>query len=281
MAQHLSRALQFNLKNGQEPTREQWKNVLKAGCGFDETSLCNRVVLAKFAGELADELVDIYETADGDATDSATEFQALAAALCGHAGITGACPKGFHVHPKPPTPEPGSWEANETAYDDKVVVSFWNHAGLGDIELHLADRNVYGHGDCVDSERPDNPHPNLVRVVRPGEDKLVTLFKTVPDDAPPPASGITYTLDNTRPAVRVKPRHAPCGDGFDVVVDFLKDKYAVYEVRANPAFNGYRPRNETNVPLLAERMGDSEKVGAAAVEKDVRLPPAAAATDEL
>ena len=284
MAQHASRALKFNIENSERPSRDAWKNVLKAGCGFEEQNLCNRVLLPKFGGALSDEVWEIYDAADGDPTDSATEFSALADALCGANGITQACPPGFHVHPKPPKVEPGSWEANETAYEDKVVVSFWNNANMGEIELHLVDLNKYGQLECVDSEQPDSPHRNLVRVVKAGEDKLVTLFKTLPeapgDVGAESKPGITYTIDDYRPAVRVKPRHAPCGDGYDVEIDFAKDKYAVYEVRGNPAFNGYQPRNATNVPLTAERMGASEKVGKAAAATEILLPADAAAAPE-
>jgi hypothetical protein len=40
--------------------------------------------------------------------------------------------------------------------------------------------------------------------------------------------------------------------------------HAVYRIKTNPEFNGYQPRNETNVPLVATRMGASETVAAAA-----------------
>ena len=260
MAQHASRALKFNLEHGQEPTRDGWLGVLRAGCGYEESNLCNRVLLPAYGGRVADELAEIYEAADGDHRDSATDFPALSDALCGGDSITGACPPGFHAHPKPPKPEPGSWEARGEDFRDKVQLSFWNDCSLGAVELHLVDRNVVGRGDCVASETAGDPA--LVRVVRPGEDKLVTLFKTVPD-RPENATGVVNTIDNTRTAVRVKPAAAPCGDGLDVMVDF-DVLHAVYRIKTNPEFNGYQPRNETNVPLVATRMGASETVAAAA-----------------
>ena len=130
-----------------------------------------------------------------------------------------------------------------------------------------------------------------MRIVQPGEDKLVTLFKSVPD-LDDNYTGIVNRIDNTRSAVRVKPAHAPCGDGFDVIVDFGVP-HAVYRVTNNPEFNGYQPRrraasdlrrppasssaapvagNETNVPLVATRMGASEEVGKQAAAKDILLP---------
>lgn len=151
-------------------------------------------------------------------------------------------------------------------------MSFWNDAALGAIELHLIDRNIVSHDTCVASEETGDR--SLVRIVEPGEDKMVTLFKTHEGDADgEKKKGITYTIDNTKPAVRVKPRFAPCGEGFDVIVDF-KDRYAVYKVTNNKAFNGYEARNETNVPLKVERMGASEKVGLAAAAKGELLLPA-------
>ena len=92
MAQHASRALKFNLEHGQEPTRDGWLGVLRAGCGYEESNLCNRVLLPAYGGRVADELAEIYEAADGDHRDSATDFPALSDALCGGDSITGACP---------------------------------------------------------------------------------------------------------------------------------------------------------------------------------------------
>lgn len=97
MAIHGSRALQFNLKNDQKPTLEGWQGVLRAGCGYEENNLCNRVLIKKYGAELADEMNDIFEMADGDGSDSSTEYAAVAASLCGHDSITEACPKGFHA----------------------------------------------------------------------------------------------------------------------------------------------------------------------------------------
>ena len=72
-------------------------DVLRAGCGYEENNLCNRVLIKKYGAELADEMNDIFEMADGDGSDSSTEYAAVAASLCGHDSITEACPKGFHA----------------------------------------------------------------------------------------------------------------------------------------------------------------------------------------
>lgn len=311
MAQHASRALKFNIEHGQEPARDAWQNVLKAGCGYEDKNLCNRVLLPKYGAQIADELAEIYEAAEGDHTDSAADFSPLSAALCGHDSITGACPKGFHAHPKPPKPEAGSWESRGEDFKDKAQLSFWNDCSLGAIELHLIDRNVVSHDACVDSEtdgdRACEPRPSVVATflhasssrrrygprahrpagrgqardalqVRPGPRRQLHGHRqpdrqhAVRGPGQTRARALRRRLRRHRRLWRAPRRlqgHEQPG------VQRLPASSARRVRFAPPAgllIRGPRAGNETNVPLVATRMGASEEVGKQAAAKDILLP---------
>ncbi|KAH8073620.1 hypothetical protein JL721_2924 [Aureococcus anophagefferens] len=150
---------------------------------------------------IAEELADMVEEIDGDASDSQlTDPRTLPDLLCAPRSVTEACPAKLYKRPDPTPPR------------ETVSTAFWNARskrtkGGGDVEVHLInDKETMDCGPTEKASLAARFKDPSVRRIKPGEEKLVSV-------------GVVANAQVAPPTLRVKPLGAPCGDGVDVEVD--------------------------------------------------------------
>lgn len=244
LAHHAHRLVRAAV-TGAPLSRAAWLQEIDAHCANrraakaqKHTDLCASILLARHGGALADELSELVADADGDAGDSTVATPAaVAAALCGARSAAALCPANFEVHHAPTDAYAGDPSAIQHA--------FKNVRPIGAVELHVFDGAAGAacaptEVDLLEKGYVPRADTVALRILGAGEEKVVALAKRAP------RTGDPYDAEET--SIRIKPRHAPCGDGFDMYVDFTT-QFALYEVADNPAFDPSRPRSNANAPL--------------------------------
>ena len=225
------------VQKGIDVDQATWLSVVKDGCAG--SSVCEATIVKNYGAQIAEELADMVEEIDGDASDSQlTDPRTLPDLLCAPRSVTEACPAKLYKRPDPTPPR------------ETVSTAFWNARskrtkGGGDIEVHLInDKETMDCGPTEKASLAARFKDPSVRRVKPDEEKLVSV-------------GVVANAQVAPPTLRVKPLGAPCGDGVDVEVDFA-NPWRVYEVTTNKAFKEESPRSPANLPLLVRLMDDRD-----------------------
>ena len=225
------------VQKGIDVDQATWLSVVKDGCAG--SSVCEATIVKNYGAQIAEELADMVEEIDGDASDSQlTDPRTLPDLLCAPRSVTEACPAKLYKRPDPTPPR------------ETVSTAFWNARskrtkGGGDVEVHLInDKETMDCGPTEKASLAARFKDPSVRRVKPGEEKLVSV-------------GVVANAQVAPPTLRVKPLGAPCGDGVDVEVDFA-NPWRVYEVTTNTAFEEESPRSPANLPLLVRLMDDRD-----------------------
>lgn len=224
-AQSMARDL---VRDGEFWTVERWRAAIDAAClrrHPDEQPMCE-VFARQHGGAVASEMVDLVADAEGPEDASIATPDAVAAGLCAFDGLTASCPKNAHA-----------FRAKAVGAKSETQVAVRNTRKVGAIEVHAIDKTTVGH--CAPSEETDSSF----YIVKPGEEALVVLTKSMPRPGDAADHAETY--------LRVKPRHAPCGDGTDYYVDRSQRFWAV-DVLPNRRFDEAAPRSGANKPLLVQ-----------------------------
>ena len=210
------RALGFHVRRDAAPNATTWKRALLAGCPAGAgRRRCEEDLVGRHAEDLAYELEDLFDEAEGDETF--LNLGEVSAALCGHESPTKACPP--DVHGLRPVEDD---VAKNDAGGKGVKVALRNVRGEGAVEVHVVDLNE--DTECAESEAEllaTGASP-AARFVEPGEESSFFLSFLGPDGEPV-----------ERPTLRVKPRGAPCGvaERVDVAVDF-SSPFTIFAVDA-------------------------------------------------
>lgn len=225
------------VQKGIDVDQATWLSVVKDGCAG--SSVCEATIVKNYGAQIAEELADMVEEIDGDASDSQlTDPRTLPDLLCAPRSVTEACPAKLYKRPDPTPPR------------ETVSTAFWNARskrtkGGGDIEVHLInDKETMDCGPTEKASLAARFKDPSVRRIKPDEEKLVSV-------------GVVANAQVAPPTLRVKPLGAPCGDGVDVEVDFA-NPWQVYEVTTNKAFKEESPRSPANLPLLVRLMDDRD-----------------------
>ena len=225
------------VQKGIDVDQATWLSVVKDGCAG--SSVCEATIVKNYGAQIAEELADMVEEIDGDASDSQlTDPRTLPDLLCAPRSVTEACPAKLYKRPDPTPPR------------ETVSTAFWNARskrtkGGGDIEVHLInDKETMACGPTEKASLAARFKDPSVRRIKPDEEKLVSV-------------GVVANAQVAPPTLRVKPLGAPCGDGVDVEVDFA-NPWQVYEVTTNKAFKEDAPRSPANLPLLVRLMDDRD-----------------------
>ena len=225
------------VQKGIDVDQATWLSVVKDGCAG--SSVCEATIVKNYGTQIAEELADMVEEIDGDASDSQlTDPRTLPDLLCAPRSVTEACPAKLYKRPDPTPPR------------ETVSTAFWNARskrtkGGGDIEVHLInDKETMACGPTEKASLAARFKDPSVRRIKPDEEKLVSV-------------GVVANAQVAPPTLRVKPLGAPCGDGVDVEVDFA-NPWQVYEVTTNKAFKEDAPRSPANLPLLVRLMDDRD-----------------------
>lgn len=225
------------VQKGIDVDQATWLSVVKDGCAG--SSVCEATIVKHHGAQIAEELADMVEEIDGDASDSQlTDPRTLPDLLCAPRSVTEACPAKLYKRPDPTPPR------------ETVSTAFWNARskrtkGGGDVEVHLInDKETMDCGPTEKASLAARFKDPSVRRIKPDEEKLVSV-------------GVVANAQVAPPTLRVKPLGAPCGDGVDVEVDFA-NPWRVYEVTTNKAFKEESPRSPANLPLLVRLMDDRD-----------------------
>ena len=235
LAQHAAVSVAVTVREGFDVDKEKWLGILSGG-GYG-SALCEKMLVAPFGGQIADELSDMVDDAAGDVKYSAlADPRTLPELLCAPRSITEACPKKLY---KPPSAEPPR---------ERFSTAIWNarskrSTGNGEIEVHLINNDdACGPTEQVSlAARFKDPS---VRRLKPDEEKLISL-------------AIVRNAQIAPPKLRVKALGAPCGDGVDIDLDFA-NQWQVFEVTTNKAFKKAEPRSPANLPLHVRLMEDRD-----------------------
>ena len=91
------------VQKGIDVDQATWLSVVKDGCAG--SSVCEATIVKNYGAQIAEELADMVEEIDGDASDSQlTDPRTLPDLLCAPRSVTEACPAKLYKRPDPTPP---------------------------------------------------------------------------------------------------------------------------------------------------------------------------------